>query len=120
MKREKNNNLVNQNSIEIMEESTTSKNIQRAVNPCGCTHTHTHTHTFSLNEYKNDQLNLVDRNAKIFVAFQMDILEKIFKHTENANIVNNSNDSSNLNNLNNANNHKAGSHNLWALLSLAK
>ena len=43
MKREKNNNLVNQNSIEIMEESTTSKNIQKAVNPCGCTHTHTHT-----------------------------------------------------------------------------
>ena len=36
MKREKNNNLVNQNSIEIMGKSTTSKNIQRAVNPCGC------------------------------------------------------------------------------------
>ena len=35
MKREKNNNLVNQNSIEIMEESTTSKNIQRAVKTCG-------------------------------------------------------------------------------------
>ena len=30
------------------------------------THTHTHTHTFSLNEYKNDQLDLIDRNAKIF------------------------------------------------------
>ena len=27
---------------------------------------HTHTHTFSLNEYKNDQLDLIDRNAKIF------------------------------------------------------
>ena len=49
MKREKNKNLVNQNLIEIIEESTTSKNIQRAVNPCGCIHTHTH--TFSLNEY---------------------------------------------------------------------
>ena len=48
MKREKNNNLVNQNSIEIMEESTTSKNIKETVNPCGCTHTHTHTHTHSL------------------------------------------------------------------------
>ena len=48
MKREKNNNLVNQNSIEIMEESTTNKNIQKAVNPCGCTHTHTHTHTHIL------------------------------------------------------------------------
>ena len=41
MKREKNNNLVNQNLIEMMEESTTNKNIQRAVNPCSCTHTHT-------------------------------------------------------------------------------
>ena len=29
-------------------------------------YTHTHTHTFSLNEYKNDQLDLIDRNAKIF------------------------------------------------------
>jgi len=103
MKREKNNNLVNQNLIEMMEESTTNKNIQRAVNPCSCTHTHTH--TFSLNEYKNNQLNLIDRNAKFF------------KHTEDANIVNNS---SNLNNLNNTNNHKASSHNLWALLSVAK
>ena len=101
MKREKNNNLVNQNLIEMMEESTTNKNIQRAVNPCSCTHTH----TFSLNEYKNNQLNLIDRNAKFF------------KHTEDANIVNNS---SNLNNLNNTNNHKASSHNLWALLSVAK
>ena len=101
MKREKNNNLVNQNLIEMMEESTTNKNIQRAVNPCSCTHTH----TFSLNEYKNNQLNLIDRNAKFF------------KHTEDANIVNNS---SNLNNLNNTNNHKASSHNLWALLNVAK
>ena len=69
------------------------------------THTHTHTHTFSLNEYKNNQLNLIDRNAKIF------------KHTEDANIVNNS---SNLNNSNNSNNHKASSHNLWTLLSSVK
>ena len=44
MKREKYNNITNQNSIEIMEESTTSKNNQTSVNPCGCTHTHTHTH----------------------------------------------------------------------------
>ena len=106
MKREKNNNLVNQNLIEMMEESTTNKNIQRAVNPCSCTHTHTH--TFSLNEYKNNQLNLIDRNAKFF------------KHTEDANIVNNSSNLNNLNNLNNTNNHKASSHNLWALLSVAK
>ena len=104
MKREKNNNLVNQNLIEMMEESTTSKNIQETVNPCSCTHTH----TFSLNEYKNNQLNLIDRNAKFF------------KHTEDANIVNNSSNLNNLNNLNNTNNHKASSHNLWALLSVAK
>ena len=80
MKREKNNNLVNQNLIEMMEESTTNKNIQRAVNPCA----------------------------------------KFFKHTEDANIVNNSSNLNNLNNLNNTNNHKASSHNLWALLSVAK
>ena len=66
---------------------------------------YTHTHTFSLNEYKNDQLDLIDRNAKFF------------KHTEDVNIVYNL---SNLNNLKNTNNHKASSHNLWALLSVAK
>ena len=69
---------------------------------------HTHTHTFSLKDYKNNQLNLIDRNAKIF------------KHTENANIVYNSSNLSNLNNLKNTNNNKASSHNLWALLSVAK
>ena len=42
MKREKNNNLVNQNLIEMMEESTTSKNIQGTVNPCGCIYIYTH------------------------------------------------------------------------------
>ena len=44
MKREKYNNITNQNLMKIMEESTTSKNNQTSVNPCGCTHTHTHTH----------------------------------------------------------------------------
>ena len=67
MKREKNKNLVNQNLIEIIEESTTSKNIQRAVNPCGCTHTHTH--TFSLNEYKNNQLNLITSSHNLWALF---------------------------------------------------
>ena len=105
MKREKNNNLVNQNLIEMMEESTTSKNIQGTVNPCGCIYIYIYIYTFSLNEYKNNQLNLIDRNAKFF------------KHTEDANIVNNS---SNLNNSNNSNNHKASSHNLWTLLSSVK
>lgn len=42
MKREKNNNLVNQNLIEMMEESTTNKNIQRAVNPCSCIYIYIH------------------------------------------------------------------------------
>ena len=64
MKREKNNNLVNQNSIEIMEESTTNRNAESAVNPCGCTHTHTH--TFSLNEYKNNQLNLITSSHNLW------------------------------------------------------
>ena len=69
MKREKNNNLVNQNSIEIMEESTTSKNIQRTVNPCSCTHTHTH--TFSLNEYKNNQLNLITSSHNLWALLSV-------------------------------------------------
>ena len=73
MKREKNNNLVNQNSIEIMEESTTSKDIQETANPCGCTHTHTHTHThtFSLNEYKNNQLNLITSSHNLWALLSV-------------------------------------------------
>ena len=71
MKREKNNNLVNQNLIEMMEESTTNKNIQRAVNPCSCTHTHTHTHTFSLNEYKNNQLNLITSSHNLWALLSV-------------------------------------------------
>jgi len=67
MKREKNNNLVNQNSIEIMEESTTSKNIQKTVNLCGCTHTH----TFSLNEYKNNQLNLITSSHNLWALLSV-------------------------------------------------
>ena len=69
MKREKNNNLVKQNSIEIMEESTTSKNIQGTANPCGCTHTHTH--TFSLNEYKNNQLNLITSSHNLWALLSV-------------------------------------------------
>ena len=67
MKREKNNNLVNQNLIEMMEESTTNKNIQRAVNPCSCTHTH----TFSLNEYKNNQLNLITSSHNLWALLSV-------------------------------------------------
>ena len=48
MKREKNNNLVNQNLIEMMEESTTSKNIQGTVNPCGCIYIYIYIYIHSL------------------------------------------------------------------------
>ena len=67
MKREKNNNLVNQNSIEIMEESTTSKNIQGTVNPCGCIYIY----TFSLNEYKNNQLNLITSSHNLWALLSV-------------------------------------------------
>ena len=71
MKREIYNNITNQNLMKIMEESTTSKNIQRTVNPCGCTHTHTHTHTFSLNEYKNNQLNLITSSHHLWALLSV-------------------------------------------------
>ena len=67
MKREKNNNLVNQNLIEMMEESTTSKNIQGTVNPCGCIYIY----TFSLNEYKNNQLNLITRSHNLWALLSV-------------------------------------------------
>ena len=67
MKREKNNNLVNQNLIEMMEESTTNKNIQRAVNPCGCIYIY----TFSLNEYKNNQLNLITSSHNLWALLSV-------------------------------------------------
>ena len=69
MKREKNNNLVNQNSIEIMEESTTSKNIQGTVNPCGCIYIYIY--TFSLNEYKNNQLNLITSSHNLWALLSV-------------------------------------------------
>ena len=67
MKREKNNNLVNQNLIEMMEESTTSKNIQGTVNPCGCIYIY----TFSLNEYKNNQLNLITSSHNLWALLSV-------------------------------------------------
>ena len=50
MKREEYNKITNHNLMKIMGKSTTSRNTENAVNPCGCTHTHTH--TFSLNDFK--------------------------------------------------------------------
>ena len=67
MKREKNNNLVNQNLIEMMEESTTNKNIQGTVNPCGCIYIY----TFSLNEYKNNQLNLITSSHNLWALLSV-------------------------------------------------
>lgn len=52
MKRQKYNNIANQNSIEIMSKNTTRENIINVASPCGCIH------TFSLVECKNNINNL--------------------------------------------------------------